>query len=174
MIMSAITNTQATGEIVVGVDTSASGRRALKWAAGYARSMEQPLRAVHVFGHSSEGAIPRTPGGLPGMPYSGANEPRDVTQSEIQAAFDSVAPEAGWHLEFYEGPIGQTLVEKAEHAALLVIGTREHTGIDRVLNGSVSHYCLTRVQCPLVAVPPTPSVARKDAPAEIRESASAR
>ena len=98
--MSAITNTQATGEIVVGVDTSASGRRALKWAAGYARSMEQPLRAVHVFGHSSEGAIPRTPGGLPGMPYSGANEPRDVTQSEIQAAFDSVAPEAGWHLEF--------------------------------------------------------------------------
>ena len=59
--MSAITNTQATGEIVVGVDTSASGRRALKWAAGYARSMEQPLRAVHVFGHSSEGAIRRPP-----------------------------------------------------------------------------------------------------------------
>lgn len=42
-------------------------------------------------------------GGLPGVPYSGADELRDVTESEIQAAFDSVAPEAGRHLEFYEG-----------------------------------------------------------------------
>lgn len=61
-------------------------------------------------------------------------------------------------------PVGQTLVEKAEHAALLVIGTREHTGVDRVLNGWVSHYCLTRVQCPLVAVPPALSLARNDGP----------
>jgi hypothetical protein len=87
----------------VGVDAAASGRGALKWAAGYARSTGQPLRAVHVFSYSSEGVIAWTSGGLPGVPYSGADELRDVTESEIQAAFDSVAPEAGWHLEFYEG-----------------------------------------------------------------------
>jgi Universal stress protein family len=81
------------------------------------------------------------------VPDSGANELRDVTESEIQAPFDSVAPEHGWRLEFYEGSVGQTLVKKAENATLLVIGTREHTGIDRV-HGSVCHYCLTRAQCP--------------------------
>jgi nucleotide-binding universal stress UspA family protein len=129
---------------------------------------------VHVFSYGSEEAIAWTSGGLPGALDSGANELRDVTESEIQAAFESVAPEAGWRLEFYEGSVGQTLVKKAENATLLVIGTREHTGIDRVLNGSVSHYCLTRAQCPLVAVPPVPAVARKGGPAEIRESASAR
>ena len=33
--------------------------------------------------------------------------------------------------------------------------TRAHTGISRVLFGSVSHYCLTHAQCVVVAVPTT-------------------
>jgi len=45
----------------VGVDAAASGRGALKWAAGYARSTGQPLRAMHVFSYSSEGAIAWSP-----------------------------------------------------------------------------------------------------------------
>jgi uncharacterized integral membrane protein len=47
---------------------------------------------------------------------------------------------------------GPTLVAQAEHADLLVIRTREHTGIDWVLRGSLSHHCLSRLRCPFVAV----------------------
>ena len=46
-------------------------------------------------------------------------------------------------------------------------------GIDRVMTGSVSHYCLTRVRCPLVAVPPTPAKAVTGAAIETPKSAGA-
>lgn len=36
-------NTSTSGKVIVGVDTSASGRAALEWAAAYARSTGQPL-----------------------------------------------------------------------------------------------------------------------------------
>jgi nucleotide-binding universal stress UspA family protein len=34
-----------------------------------------------------------------------------------------------------------------------VVGTGEHTGVRRLLEGSVSHYCLSHAACPVVAVP---------------------
>jgi nucleotide-binding universal stress UspA family protein len=140
--MGARPNIQTSGEIVVGVDLSTSGRSALTWAAGYARSTGQRLHAVHVFNYHAEGPMIWAPGGLPAMSSRGVNELRDVIEREIRAEFESVAPEPGWRLEFCEGPAGQTLVHQAEQAQLLVVGTREHTGIDRVMTGSVSHYCL--------------------------------
>jgi hypothetical protein len=36
---------------------------------------------------------------------------------------------------------------------MLVVGTREHTGVRRLVGGSVSHYCLSHASCPVVAVP---------------------
>ena len=36
---------------------------------------------------------------------------------------------------------------------LLVVGTREHVGLGRLLTSSVSHYCLSHALCPVVAVP---------------------
>jgi nucleotide-binding universal stress UspA family protein len=37
---------------------------------------------------------------------------------------------------------------------VLVVGTREHTGLRRAVAGSVSHYCLSHAGVPVVAVPP--------------------
>jgi len=153
--MSATTNSRAQGEILVGVDTSPSGRGALTWAARYARVTGQRLRALHVFSYRAAGGVVWTPGGLPGMPAGGSDELKDEIESQIKSAFDSLDPEPGWRLEFWGGSIGPTLVDQAKLADLLVIGTREHTGVDRVLSGSVSHYCFSRVRCPVVAVPTT-------------------
>ena len=36
---------------------------------------------------------------------------------------------------------------------LLALGAREHTGIGRLLAGSVSHYCLSHSAVPVAAVP---------------------
>ncbi len=169
--MSATTNSSTDGDVVVGVDTSPSGRGALTWAARYARVTGQRLRALHVFSYRAAGGVVWTPGGLPpSLPAGGSDELRELAEGEIRSIFDSLAPEPQWRLEFWGGSIGPTLVDQARGADLLVIGTREHTGIDRVLSGSVSHYCLSRAGCPIVAVPPTPVAVGHSRPTASQES----
>ena len=148
-------------EVVVGVDTSLSGRTALEWAAEYARATGARLRAVHVFG--PDVPLVLAPGVLPAVTYLATAGVKDTARSEIELAFDSLPPSLGWRLEFCEGPIGPTLVERSESADALVVGTREHTGIGRVLNGSISHYCLSHAHCPILAVPPEPEMAQSGA-----------
>jgi nucleotide-binding universal stress UspA family protein len=147
------------GEVVVGIDTSRSGRTALKWAADYARSTGRPLHAVHVFHYDPGTPAPWAPGGLPSLTYPAAAEAREMMRSDVQQLFDALPPRPDWQLEICEGPVGRTLVDRAQTADLLVVGTREHTGVDRILSGSVSHHCLSHAQCPVMAVPPTLSVA---------------
>ena len=161
------------GEVVVGVDTSVSGRTALVWAAAYARATRAPLRAVHVFGPDAAAPMIWAPGALPSIDFATAGS-GDTTRSEIQLAFDSLPPSLGWRLEFCEGPIGHTLVARSESADVLIIGTREHTGIDRVFNGSVSHYCVSHAACPIIAVPPRPETTADAGPSELFESVSHR
>ena len=144
------------GEVVVGVDTSVSGRTALLWAAACARATRARLRAVHVFGPDAVAPTDWEPGAFPAISHLATAGTQNSTRSQIQPAFDSLPPSLDWRLEFCPGPIGHTLVERSESAAVLVVGTREHTGINRVLNGSVSHYCLSHAACPVIAVPPKP------------------
>jgi nucleotide-binding universal stress UspA family protein len=52
-----------------------------------------------------------------------------------------------------KGEPGGVLVRQSGDAQLLVVGTREHVGLGRLLVGSISHYCLSHAVCPVVAVP---------------------
>jgi nucleotide-binding universal stress UspA family protein len=106
------------------------------------------------------------------MPAGGSDELRELAESDIRSAFDSLAPEPNWRLEFWGGSIGPTLVGQAREADLLVIGTREHTGVDRVLSGSESHYRLSHAKCPIVAVPPMRVAVGHHSPPARHESAS--
>ena len=58
-----------------------------------------------------------------------------------------------WTLDIVEGPPGPALVGRSRDAKVLVLGTREHTGLRRAVVGSVSHYCLSHAAPPVVAVP---------------------
>jgi nucleotide-binding universal stress UspA family protein len=137
-------------EIVVGLDLSPSARAAITWAAGQARATGQTLRAVHV--------IHIAPAYSMALGVSAAAmsvEPSEVDaphREAVAAVFDSVQPDAGWQLKFVSGEVGPSLVGESIGAALLVVGTKEHVGIGRLVYGSVSHYCLSHAQCPMVAV----------------------
>jgi nucleotide-binding universal stress UspA family protein len=153
-------------EIVVGLDASASGMAALDWAARQAKSAGAALRAVHVLDW---------PYGLSAAGFPAPIDFTELTREEIEdsyrraitAVFDAVAPSPDWILQFASGNTGQVLVQQSKDARLLVVGTREHIGLGRLLTGSVSHYCLSHAECPVVGVPATPT----DQSAEESESA---
>lgn len=140
-------------EIVVGLDVSPASHAALAWAANEARTTGAELRAIHAL--LLPAAMLASVGWL-SVPTStaGADKAESAYRNAVTAMWEMVQPEPGWRLEFYNAEPGRLLVAESTHAALLVIGTREHVGWGRILNGSVSHFCLSHAICPVVAVPP--------------------
>jgi len=108
---------------------------------------------VHVLQYDFGAPLAWTPG-LRGAPRTVTADELDLARSQVQRMFDATGPEPSWTLRFLEGPAGHKIIECARQARLLVIGTREHQGLERLLVGSVSHYCLTHAEGPIVAVPP--------------------
>ena len=139
-------------EIVVGLDDSPSSKAALSWAAEQAQNVGAVLRAVHALDW---------PRGLSDAGFPAPADFMDVSREELEdsyrqaitAVFDAASPHPDWILQFASGNAGQVLVRQSKDARLLVVGTREHVGLGRLVSGSVSHYCLSHAACPVVAVP---------------------
>ena len=139
-------------DVLVGLDESGSGRAALAWAATYARASNSRLHVLHVvdYGRGSPEVWAPGYGNVGYVVGFGSPEP---VRPELESLFAAVNPEPDWLMRSVDGAVGHELVRASVGARLLVVGTREHTGLGRVLEGSVSHYCLSRAQCPVVAVP---------------------
>lgn len=140
--------------VVVGVDQSPQSRAALDWAVGYARRIGAALHVVSVHPHHGP-ALPYAMG-VAGMPLIDQKAWDDEAHAAMAELYNSIRPEPHWRLSQVDGLPGQVLVRMAQDAALLVVGTREHVGMDRFLEGSVSHYCLHHAGVPVVAVPLAP------------------
>lgn len=136
--------------IVVGLDLSPSSRAALAWAAAYARLTGQPVQAVHAMPVPASLASV----GVLGMPSVESTDSIDeVYRRDVEEVFAAIDPEPGWRLEFYIDDPGPAVVAAGDGAAAIVVGTREHRGIGRLVYGSVSRYCLSHARVPVVAVP---------------------
>jgi nucleotide-binding universal stress UspA family protein len=148
-------------EIVVGLDDSPSSKTALSWAAEQATSVGAVLRAVHVLDW---------PYGLDSAGFPASVDFMDLSHAELQSAyrqaitavFDAISPRPDWILQFASGDTGPVLVRQSKDARLLVVGTREHVGLGRLVSGSMSHYCLSHAVCPVVAVPASASKRRAE------------
>ncbi len=138
-------------EILVGLDMSPASRAALAWAADYARLTGARVRALHALVIPPEVAV----AGVLGRPADPVPERNvDVAYREaVAGVWDAVHPDADWRLEFYLDDPGPMLARHSADAQLLVIGTREHVGLGRLISASVSHYCVRHAHCPIVAVP---------------------
>jgi nucleotide-binding universal stress UspA family protein len=151
--------------IVVGLDESPSSRAALHWAAEYAKLTRSVLRAIHVldwpYGLDEADVVPP---GVAGGRLLMHDEIETLYRGRITSVFDEVDPRPDWLIQFAHGEVGRVLVHQSEHAALLVVGTREHVGLGRLATGSVSHYCLSHALCPVVAVPAPNPLAAQAAP----------
>ena len=137
-------------DIVVGLDQSESGAAALRWAERQARLTGSRLRIVHAW----QLQAPEVFVAASELREAKAQDARARATTWIRDALGDSPGVPPWTLEVLEANAGLALVERSRTAAMLVIGTREHTGLRRVVAGSVSHYALSHAVCPVVAVPP--------------------
>ena len=134
--------TETAGKVVVGVDGSEEGRRALAWALTEAR-----LRGVGcVLVHACDSS--RLPGAIPEML---ADEARILLDSEVDFGRPSGVAVEG---VLVSGTASRALVEASRDALLLVVGSRGRGGLASTLLGSVSSACVHHATCPVTVVPP--------------------
>jgi nucleotide-binding universal stress UspA family protein len=139
-------------DIVVGIDDSPSAWAAVTWAASYALRTGDRLRAIHVLERPESWDV-YTNVGVPPLVYPDADALDPAWTVRSREMFARLTPEHSWTLQFAQGHPGQVMVDASRDAAVLVLGTREHRGLDRLLNGSVSHYAINHAVCPVVVVP---------------------
>jgi nucleotide-binding universal stress UspA family protein len=139
--------------IVVGVDGSAASSAALDFAAAEAALRGARLRAVCVweipvtaFG---DGMVPTVAPDMFDAYRAHAEEVVDEALARVHAAHPAVACEKA----VVEGLPAGVLVEEAEDAAMVVVGSRGRGGFKSLLLGSVSQQVVHHARCPVVVVP---------------------
>ena len=137
------------GVVVVGTDGSEHAERALEWAAAEAARRGASVRIV-------------TAWHVPAMVYAGGYAPMvapSVDEAGKQAA-EEVAEAAAEKLRgsglevevsVCHAQAADALIEEAEDADLLVVGSRGHGGFTGLLLGSVGQ-CAHHAPCPTVIV----------------------
>ncbi|MGH9093209.1 MAG: universal stress protein [Acidimicrobiales bacterium] len=142
------------GRIVVGVDGSEPSRAALEWALAEAALRGAALEVVCAY---------RLPSGWLGMGEAmGATMPVSITESDVETyARDTLdrmlaAVDGGTPVEVVRravpGHAAQALVEAADGADLLVVGSRGHGDVGSLLLGSTGMHCVHHAGCPVVVV----------------------
>ena len=141
------------GTVVVGIDGSAGSQEALRFAATEARLRKAKLKLVSAWTLTYVAA----PIGMM-APIDDALLPE--LQENARAVLDQAVREvlgdtAGLEIEkvIAEGSPAQVLVDAAQGADLLVVGTRGHGGFAGLLLGSVSQQIAHHAPCPIVIVP---------------------
>jgi nucleotide-binding universal stress UspA family protein len=144
--------------IVVGIDGTEGSRQALKWAADEARLRGAELRVVHTWDRPYAVPGPHTQAGRP-VPDEEDTEHRlaeELLERELAATGVEVT---GVRIEpeLVEGPPAKTLLDAAQHADLLVIGSDRRRKLVDIPLGRIGRECVQHSPCPIVIVrPPAP------------------
>jgi nucleotide-binding universal stress UspA family protein len=136
--------------IVVGVDGSDESKEALRWALEEARLRDATVRAVYAW----RDPYVLAPGfGLPeDFEFDALRERAVETLDAVVAEVAGKTSDVLVDKVVAEGPAGSVLVQAAEDAELLVVGSRGHGGFVGLLLGSVSQQCVTHAPCPVLVV----------------------
>ncbi|GAA2607808.1 universal stress protein [Paractinoplanes durhamensis] len=142
--------------IVVGVDGSDGGRRALDWAVQEAGARGGAVEAVIAWSWDGLEFGPAT-----------ATNPEEAEKKAAGLLDDEIrtlAVRHGSHVpiaaQVIEGSPGEALARAGHGADLLVLGSHGHSRIRRTVLGSVSEACIRAATCPVVVIPvPVPEQA---------------
>jgi nucleotide-binding universal stress UspA family protein len=135
--------------IVVGVDGSDGSRRALRWAVVEARRTGCAVEAVTAwFWDGLEGAM---------LAATSPTEQRERAERISAREVDAIIAELGTSTpiarEVVEGHPVPVLVEAANAARLLVLGSHGNGRVHHAVLGSISEECVRLATCPVVIIP---------------------
>lgn len=141
------------GRIVVGIDDSEQAAAALRWALAEGALRRATVEVVHVwtppvsalpFGATL--VIPVDEAAIDSAARTSVDELVDGALAEA----DEQPPEV--MRTVLPGSPSVTLVEVAEGADLLVVGSHGRSGLSRLMLGSVAMACVNHASCPVVVV----------------------
>lgn len=143
--------------VVVGIDGSEHGDRALARAAEEAVRAGALLRVVHAI------RVPMaTPGFEPVEPNEDTRRAAEELVRDAAAAALRRCPNLAVDARVGYGLPGDALLAAAEGAMLLVAGSRGRGGFVGLLLGSVSRHLAARTECPLLIVRGEPGAGGAD------------
>ncbi len=136
--------------VVVGVDGSKESSTALRWAAAEARLRRAKLTVVEAWQRPTPGF-----GSYIAVPPDTFEDWATVTAASLKEQVDSVVGDDA-SLEVLrkvaEGPPARVILEAAEGADLVVVGSRGRGGFSGLLLGSVSAQVAHHARCPVTIV----------------------
>lgn len=139
--------------IVVGIDDSEQAAAALRWALAEGVLRQATVEVVHAWSPPMS-ALPfgatlhlrAHEGEIDAVARASVDELVDGALAEM----DEPPPEV--LRTILPGGAALTLVEVAESADLLVVGSHGRTGLSRLVLGSVAMACVQHAPCPVVVV----------------------
>jgi nucleotide-binding universal stress UspA family protein len=135
--------------IVIGYDGSPGSRSALEWAAAAADRAAAPLRIVEAF----EIVIITRPSPGKIVPLEAVRTARQQGLDDVAAALREHYPALRVETSLVGGAAPKTLVDAAQDARLVVLGSRGLGGWSGLLVGSVAVQVTTHADCPVVVIP---------------------
>lgn len=135
-----------TNAIVVGIDASVDGDRAVTWALALAARTGQPVHFEHVLDTSY---VPEVD---PSTLETWAAAGRALLDSAVAQAEQVPGVRATSHLADTGLAPAAALAAASQDTAMLVVGARGHGGYAGLLMGSVSQHVARHASCPVIAV----------------------
>lgn len=149
-----------TFRIVVGVDGSESGQRALAWA------FAEAARRGHAGQPASVQAVTAWQHPYLAQPMSETVEvadPAEIARDVLAAAVaeaNITQPDVSVAGEAVQGDAGDILVRIADDADLMVLGSHGHSRLYTAVLGSVAEACVRSATCPVVIIPVAQAASR--------------
>jgi len=143
--------------ILVGVDGSSCSRVALRWAADEAVARNVPLTLVHVL-NTPEGSW--SSWGLSTSPFPADFDQKRKEQAlqvmdDAVKAIEHAAEHSGAltiNTELLFSPVVPTLIDLADEAQMIVVGSHGRNAVQRGLLGSVSTGLIHYARCPVAVI----------------------
>lgn len=140
--------------IVVGVDETASSRRALAWAAREAVRRGATLQVITAWTWDAVEGAP-----LAAVDPQAMMEIAEQTQTAaLEAVLGELETKPVVAREIVQSTASEALVEASRRADLVVVGTHGRGPVRSFLLGSVSQSVIRHAQCPVVVMPPVHAV----------------
>lgn len=138
--------------IVVGIDGSVGSDRAIRWAAGQAGLDGRPLVLVHAVGPSAAATWMAAPGFNPATVLEAVEECGHTLLAQARSTVRAHDAAIEVRCVFDRRDARDALLDHAQHAAMVVVGSRGRGAMLSLLLGSVSLAVSQHASCPVVVV----------------------